>query len=91
MSFELSLDGFVVFEAVPIFVTALLPIVLFPAQRVFFKLADGNAAYAGQLFYFYSWAVYACIGRGKSIICKRIALNLIRLTGTKSDAIMLLF
>ena len=41
-----------VFEAVPIFVTALLPIVLFPTTGVF-KLADATAPYASPIIFLF--------------------------------------
>jgi sodium-dependent dicarboxylate transporter 2/3/5 len=79
-----------VFEAVPIFVTALLPIVLFPTTGIF-KLADATTPYASPIIFLFMGGFMLALAMEKHHLHKRIALNLIRLTGTKSDAIILGF
>jgi len=79
-----------IFEAIPIFATALLPIVLFPSIKVF-NLADATAPYASPIIFLFMGGFMLALAMEKHQLHRRIALNLIRLTGTNANGIILGF
>ena len=77
-------------EAVPIAATALLPIVLFPLINV----SDVHAAvkpYASSIIFLFMGGFMLAIGMEKHNLHQRIALNILKLTGTKANQIILGF
>ncbi len=79
-----------VFEAIPIFATALLPMVLFPSTGVF-KLAEATAPYASPIIFLFMGGFMLALALEKHQLHRRIALNLIRLTGTRANGIIMGF
>jgi len=77
-------------EAVPIPVTALLPLVLFPILNVF-PILESTAPYASPIIFLFMGGFLLALGLEKHDLHRRIALNLIRLTGTHSNGIILGF
>ncbi|ADR22165.1 SLC13 family permease [Marivirga tractuosa] len=79
-----------VFEAIPIFATALLPMVLFPSTGVF-NLSDATTPYASPIIFLFMGGFMLALAMEKHQLHRRIALNLIRLTGTNANGIILGF
>ncbi|WMN07660.1 DASS family sodium-coupled anion symporter [Marivirga arenosa] len=79
-----------VFEAIPIFATALLPMILFPSTGVF-KLAEATSPYASPIIFLFMGGFMLALAMEKHKLHKRIALNLIHLTGTNANGIILGF
>ena len=79
-----------VLEVIPIFVTALLPIVLFPTFKVF-SLAESTAPYASPIIFLFMGGFMLALAMEKHQLHKRIALSLIKLTGTSANTILLGF
>jgi len=79
-----------IFEAIPIFATALLPIVLFPSTSVF-NLTDATTPYASPIIFLFMGGFMLALALEKHQLHRRIALNLIRLTGTNANGIILGF
>ena len=79
-----------IFETIPIFVTALLPIILFPSTGIF-SLNEATSPYASPIIFLFMGGFMLALAMEKHELHKRIALNLIKLTGTSSDAIILGF
>lgn len=77
-------------EAAPIPVTALLPIVLFPLTGVF-TINEATAPYASPIVFLFMGGFLLGLGMERHNLHKRIALNLIRLTGTNPNGIILGF
>lgn len=77
-------------EAVPIPVTALLPLVLLPYLGVF-TLAESTAPYASPIIFLFMGGFMIALGLEKHNLHQRIALNLIRITGTSANGIILGF
>jgi len=77
-------------EAAPIPVTALLPLVLFPVLGVF-PIVESTAPYASPIIFLFMGGFLIALGLQKHGLHKRIALNLIRLTGTNANGIILGF
>jgi solute carrier family 13 (sodium-dependent dicarboxylate transporter), member 2/3/5 len=77
-------------EAVPIPVTALLPLVGFPLLDV---MPAGSAAapYANPVIFLFMGGFMLALGLEKHQLHKRIALNIVRLTGTSGRGIILGF
>jgi len=77
-------------EAIPIPVTALLPIVLFPLLGVFdFKTAC--VSYANPIIFLFMGGFLIALGIEKSNLHQRIALRLIKMTGTTPNRVILGF
>ncbi|MEQ8302283.1 MAG: DASS family sodium-coupled anion symporter [Cyclobacteriaceae bacterium] len=77
-------------EAAPIPVTALLPMVMFPL----FSVATAKAAaapYGDSIIFLFMGGFMIALGLEKHNLHQRIALNLIRLTGTSGNGIILGF
>ena len=77
-------------EAAPMAVTALLPIVLFPLTGVF-TVDEATAPYANKIIFLFMGGFLLGLGMERHNLHKRIALNLIKLTGTNPNGIILGF
>ncbi|NJN41502.1 MAG: DASS family sodium-coupled anion symporter [Flammeovirgaceae bacterium] len=77
-------------EAAPIPVTALLPLVLFPALGVM-KMTDAAIPYANPVIFLFMGGFMIALALEKHKLHERIALNLIRITGTSGNGIILGF
>ncbi len=77
-------------EAAPMAVTALLPIILFPALGVF-TLKAATAPYASTIIFLFMGGFLLALGLEEHGLHKRIALGLIKLTGTSANGIILGF
>ncbi|MGB3587433.1 MAG: DASS family sodium-coupled anion symporter [Tunicatimonas sp.] len=77
-------------EAVSLPVTALLPLVLFPILGVF-PIAESTAPYASPIVFLFMGGFLIALAMEKRNLHRRIALNLIRLTGTHANGIILGF
>lgn len=77
-------------EAMPIPVTALLPMVLFPLLGVF-DIKTATSTYANKIIYLFMGGFMIALAMEKRNLHKRIALNLIKLTGTHPNGIILGF
>ena len=74
-------------EAVPIPVTSLLPILLFPILDIA-PIREAAAPFANPLIYLFMGGFMLAIGMEKTGLHKRIALSLLRRVGTRPDAII---
>ena len=79
-----------IFEVIPIAVTAMLPIVLFPLTGAL-SLSDTTAAYGHKYIFLYIGGFILAIAIEKWNLHKRIALNIINLIGTSVSRIVLGF
>ncbi len=77
-------------EAVPIPITALLPLIVFPLLGVM-KMSEAAAPYANPIIFLFMGGFMIAIGLEKHRLHERIALNLIRITGTSGNGIILGF
>ena len=77
-------------EAVPLPVTALLPLVLFPILGIF-SIREAAAPYASPIVFLFMGGFIIALAMEKRNLHQRIALNLIRLTGTDANGIILGF
>ena len=77
-------------EAMPIPVTALLPLVSFPALGVM-SMKTAAAPYANPIIFLFLGGFIIALALEKHRLHERIALNLIRVTGTSGNGIILGF
>lgn len=77
-------------EAAPIAVTALLPIILFPLTGVF-TIDEATAPYANKIIFLFMGGFLLGLAMERHNLHKRVALNLIKLTGTNPNGIVLGF
>jgi sodium-dependent dicarboxylate transporter 2/3/5 len=77
-------------ESVPIAVTSLLPMLLLPMMGVQ-KLADAAAPYSNPVVYLFMGGFVIALAMERWNVHRRIALNIVRLTGTNADGILLGF
>tara|TARA_R110002167_G_scaffold23281_4_gene82725 strand:- start:7513 stop:8946 length:1434 start_codon:yes stop_codon:yes gene_type:complete len=77
-------------EAVSISVTALLPLFLFPLMKVM-PIADVGAKYGSPIVFLFFGGFVLALALEKVNLHKRIALNIIRLTGTTPNKVVLGF
>lgn len=77
-------------ESVPIAITALLPLVLFPFMGVM-KMSEAAAPYANPIVFLFMGGFMIALGLEKHRLHERIALNLIKITGTSGNGIILGF
>ncbi|MGD1958646.1 MAG: SLC13 family permease [Fulvivirga sp.] len=77
-------------EAAPIPVTALLPLVLLPYLGIF-TVAESTAPYASPIIFLFMGGFMIALGLEKHNLHQRIALNLIKITGTSGNGIILGF
>ena len=74
-------------EALPIPVTALLPMVLLPYLGVF-SVSEATAPYASPIIFLFMGGFIIALGLEKYHLHQRIALNLIKVTGTSANGII---
>lgn len=77
-------------EAAPIPITALLPLVLFPALGVM-TMTEAAVPYANPVIFLFMGGFMIALALEKHKLHERIALNLIRVTGTSGNGIILGF
>ncbi|MDO1512136.1 DASS family sodium-coupled anion symporter [Maribacter confluentis] len=77
-------------EAVSISVTALLPLLLFPILKIM-PIADVGANYGSPIVFLFFGGFVMALALEKVNLHKRIALNIIRLTGTTANKVVLGF
>lgn len=77
-------------EAVPIPVTAFLPLILFPLLGVM-SMRDAATPYANPIIFLFLGGFMIALALEKHRLHERIALNLIRFTGTSGNGIILGF
>lgn len=77
-------------EAAPIPVTALLPMVLFPLLSVS-TVREASQPYGDPVIFLFMGGFILALGLEKYNLHERVALNLIRLTGTSGNGIILGF
>ena len=77
-------------EAVPIPVTALLPIVLFPVLKVL-PVEETTALYANPIIFLFMGGFILAIGMQTWNLHRRIALNILHLLGAKPTSIIIGF
>ncbi len=77
-------------EAAPVAVTALLPLVLFPALGVM-NMTESAIPYANSSIFLFMGGFMIALALEKHKLHERIALNLIKLTGTSGNGIILGF
>lgn len=84
------LIGLWVTEALPMPVTALLPLILFPLLNVA-PIKATAASYANEVIFLFMGGFMLGLAIEKWNLHRRIALNIVRLTGTSGDRIILGF
>lgn len=77
-------------EAVPLPVTALLPLILFPVMDIF-STAEAAAPYASPIVFLFMGGFLIALAMEKRNLHTRIALNIISITGTHANGIILGF
>ena len=77
-------------EAVPIPITAMLPLVLFPFLGVM-KMSEAASPYANLIIFLFMGGFLIAMALEKHRLHERIALNIIRITGTSGNGIILGF
>lgn len=77
-------------EAVPIPVTALLPMTMLPLLGVF-SITESTATYANPIIFLFMGGFLIALAMEKWNLHKRIALTLIKMTGTHANGIILGF
>lgn len=77
-------------EAAPIPVTSMLPMVLFPLTGIF-TIAEATAPYSHPTIYLFMGGFMLGLAMEEHNLHKRIALNLIKLTGTNPNGIIMGF
>lgn len=77
-------------EAVPIPVTSLLPLILFPLLEIG-SMKDVAAPYANPIIYLFMGGFFIALAMEKSGLHRRIALTILHLTGSTADGIILGF
>lgn len=77
-------------DAAPFSVTALLPLILFPALSVM-SITKSAAPYANPIIFLFMGGFFIAIALEKHRLHERIALNLIKLTGTSGNGIIMGF
>ncbi|MEQ1588134.1 MAG: DASS family sodium-coupled anion symporter [Cyclobacteriaceae bacterium] len=77
-------------EAAPVPIAALLPLILFPFLGVM-KMSEAAAPYANPIIFLFMGGFMIALGLEKHRLHERIALNLIKVTGTSGNGIILGF
>ncbi|MEM8566276.1 MAG: DASS family sodium-coupled anion symporter [Bacteroidota bacterium] len=77
-------------DAIPIPVTALLPLVLLPYLGIF-TVKESTAPYASPIIFLFMGGFMIALGLEKHNLHQRIALNLIKVTGTSGNGVILGF
>ncbi len=79
-----------IMEAAPVSVTALLPLAIFPALGTL-SMGEASAPYANPAVFLFMGGFMIAIALEKHKLHERIAINLIRITGTSGNGIILGF
>ena len=79
-----------IMEAAPIAVTALLPLAIFPALGTL-SMGEASAPYANPAVFLFMGGFMIALALEKHKLHERIAINLIRITGTSGNGIILGF
>ncbi len=90
VSFAVLMIGLWVTEALPMPVVALLPLVLFPLSGIA-PIDTTAASYANPVIFLFMGGFMLGLAIEKWNLHRRIALNIVRLTGTSGDRIILGF
>ncbi|MBX2899897.1 MAG: DASS family sodium-coupled anion symporter [Cyclobacteriaceae bacterium] len=77
-------------EAAPVPVTALLPLISFPLLGIM-KMSEAAAPYANPIIFLFMGGFMIALALEKHRLHERIALNLVRITGTSGNGIILGF
>ncbi|MDX1629527.1 MAG: DASS family sodium-coupled anion symporter, partial [Fulvivirga sp.] len=77
-------------EAIPIPATALLPIVVLPLLNVF-EIGEATAPYASPIIFLFMGGFIIALGLERHNLHQRIALNLLKITGSSGNGIILGF
>ena len=77
-------------EAVPIPVTALLPIIILPLTGIF-SVSQATAPYASPIIFLFMGGFLIALGLEKHGLHLRLALNLLKITGSSGNGIILGF
>jgi sodium-dependent dicarboxylate transporter 2/3/5 len=77
-------------EAVPIPVTALLPIIIFPLTGIY-SITEAASPFASPIIFLFMGGFMIALGLEKYNLHLRLALNLLKLTGTSGNGIILGF
>lgn len=77
-------------EAVPLAVTAILPMVLLPLFGIN-TMAEATAPFSSPIVYLFFGGFMIALAMEKWDLHRRIALNIVRITGTNADGILLGF
>ncbi|MBC9797924.1 SLC13 family permease [Sinomicrobium weinanense] len=77
-------------DAVPLPVTALLPLVLYPVFGIF-TMAEAAAPYASPIVFLFMGGFLIALAMEKQNLHRRIALNILKITGTNANGIILGF
>jgi len=77
-------------EAIPIAASALIPIIFFPLLRVY-PIAEAAVPYSSPIVYLFMGGFVIALAMEKWNLHKRIALSIIKLTGTQANGIILGF
>ena len=73
-------------EASPVAVTALLPIVAFPALGIF-NITEASAPYSSPIIFLFMGGFFIALGLEEHGMHKRIALNLVKMIGTSAISV----
>lgn len=90
LAIGLLMIGWWVMEALPMAVVALLPLILFPLLGVA-KTEEAATAYANPVIFLFLGGFMIGLAIEKWLLHKRIALNIVRFTGTSGNRIVLGF
>ncbi len=74
-------------EATPMAVAALLPIITFPALGIF-TLSEATSPYANPVIFLFMGGFFIALGLEEYGLHRRLALNLIHITGTSANGII---
>ncbi|SFW11892.1 solute carrier family 13 (sodium-dependent dicarboxylate transporter), member 2/3/5 [Sinomicrobium oceani] len=77
-------------DAVPLPVTALLPLVLYPVFGIF-TMEEAAAPYASPIVFLFMGGFLIALAMEKQNLHRRIALNILKITGTNANGIILGF
>lgn len=77
-------------EAAPIPVTALLPIILFPLTGVY-SVTEATAPYASPIIFLFMGGFMIALGLEKHNLHKRLALSILKVTGSSGNGVILGF
>jgi len=77
-------------EAAPVSITALLPLIIFPFLGIM-KMSEAAAPYANPIIFLFMGGFMIALALEKHRLHERIALNLVRVTGTSGNGIILGF